>query len=239
MIAQHLMKLRLRDEISAEEEAAIRDCISEVVEYPADQTIVHRGVELTYSTLVLEGFICRYKDLSDGQRQITHIHVPGDFADLHGFTLKHLDHSVMTLTPCKIAKAPHDRIMRITEKYPHLTRVFWFSTNLDACIHREWEVSLGRRRALERTAHLFCELQVRLQIVGLADETGYAFPLTQTELAECLGLTSVHVNRVLRELRERGMIEFRGGRVSITDFKALKAVAEFDPAYLYMELRER
>lgn len=239
MIAQHLMKLRLRDEISAEEEAAIRDCISEVVEYPADQTIVHRGVELTFSTLVLEGFICRFKDLSDGQRQITHIHVPGDFADLHGFTLKHLDHSVMTLTPCKIAKAPHDRILKITEKYPHLTRVFWFSTNLDACIHREWEVSLGRRRALERTAHLFCELQVRLQIVGLADETGYAFPLTQTELAECLGLTSVHVNRVLRELRERGMIEFRGGRVSITDFKALKAVAEFDPAYLYMELRER
>lgn len=239
MITKHLMKLRLRDEISAEEEAAIRSCISEVVEYPADQTIVRRGVELTFSTLVLDGFICRYKDLSDGQRQITHIHVPGDFADLHGFTLKHLDHSVMTLTPCRIAKAPHDRLLKITESHPHLTRVFWFSTNLDAAIHREWEVSLGRRRALERTAHLFCELQVRLQIVGLADETGYAFPLTQVELAECLGLTSVHVNRVLRELRERGMIDFRGGQVAILDFQALKTLAEFDPAYLYLELRER
>lgn len=239
MIQTHLMKLRLRDEISAEEEEAIRGCITEVVEYPGDHVIVQGGVELTYSTLILEGFVCRYKDLSDGQRQITHIHVPGDFADLHSFTLKHLDHSVMTLTKCKIAKAPHDRIRQLTDTHPHLTRVFWFSTNLDAAIHREWVVSLGRRRALERTAHLFCELQMRLQIVGLADETGYAFPLTQTELAECLGLTSVHVNRVLRELRERGMIEFRGGRVSITDFKALQDVAEFDPAYLYIEMRDR
>ena len=239
MIETHLMKMRARDDISAEEEQALRDALGEVQTFAADCTFIPAGKELASSTLLLEGFLCRYKDLSDGQRQITHIHVPGDFADLHGFTLKHLDHSVMTLTPCKIAKAPHDRILKITEKYPHLTRVFWFSTNLDACIHREWEVSLGRRRALERTAHLFCELQVRLQIVGLADETGYAFPLTQTELAECLGLTSVHVNRVLRELRERQLIEFRGGRVSITDFKALKAVAEFDPAYLYMELRNR
>ena len=239
MIEKGLMKLRLRDEISAEEEATLRAAFSEIVDYPADQTIVRRGEEIGYSMLLIEGFLARYKDLSDGQRQITHVHVPGDFPDLHSFTLKHLDHSVMTLTPSRIAKIPHSRIAAITEQHPHLTRVFWFATNLDACIHREWEVSLGRRSAIERTAHLLCELRARLEVVGLADKTGFALPITQAELSECLGLTSVHVNRVLRDLRERGLCEFRSGRVTISDLGGLEAVAEFDPAYLYLEKRER
>jgi CRP-like cAMP-binding protein len=239
MIDKHLMKLRVRDEIGAEEEAALRGAITEIIEYPSDHTFIRAGQELTHSTLLLEGLMCRYKDLSEGQRQITEIHVPGDFADLHSFTLKHLDHNIMTLTRCRIARVPHERISAITEQFPHLTRVFWFATNLDACIHREWEVSLGRRNALERTAHLFCELQVRLGIVGLSDDTGYALQLTQTELAECLGLTSVHVNRVLKDLRERRLVEFRSGRVKISDLAGLREVAEFDPLYLYLERRTR
>lgn len=239
MIDKGLMKLRARDDISAAEEAAIRDAVAEVVDYPSDFTFIVPRQELNFSTLLLDGLACRYKDLSDGQRQITEIHVAGDFADLHSFTLKHLDHSMMTLTPCRIAKVPHDALLRITEAHPHLARVLWFSTNLDACIHREWEVSLGRRSALERTAHLFCELQQRLAIVGLAGEADYALPLTQTELAECLGLTSVHVNRVLKELRERGLVEYRGGRVRIDNLAELRRVAEFDPGYLYLEKRVR
>jgi CRP-like cAMP-binding protein len=239
MIDKGLMKIRLRDDIGAAEEAAIRGAMSDVVDYPADRTIVRHGEEVGYSMLLLDGFLTRYKDLSDGQRQITHVHVPGDFPDLHSFTLKHLDHSLMTLTPARIIRVPHSRIAAITEQFPHLTRVFWFATNLDACIHREWEVSLGRRTAIERTAHLLCELRARLDVVGLADATGFALPITQAELSECLGLTSVHVNRVLRELRERGLCEFRGGRVTIGDLAGLEAVAEFDPAYLYLERRER
>ncbi len=239
MIERHLTKLRLRDDISAEEEAVLRDTIGEVVDYPAGQTIIRHGEMLTFSTLLLDGLLARYKDLSGGQRQITHIHVPGDFADLHGFTLKYLDHSVLTLTPCRIAKAPHDRLTRVTEQYPHLTRVLWFSTNLDAAIHREWEVSLGRRDAIERTAHLFCELSVRLGIVGMTKDRGFAFPLTQAELAECLGLTSVHVNRVVRQLRERKLADFRHGRVAILDWTGLAALAEFDPEYLYLDRMPR
>ena len=113
--------------------------------------------------------------------------------------------------------------------------MFWLMTNIDAAIHREWVLSLGRRSALSRMAHLFCELRVRLGVVGMADEMGYDLPLTQTDLAECLGLTSVHVNRTLKELRERGLVEFRGGRVTILDLEGLERVAEFDPAYLYLE----
>ena len=138
-----------------------------------------------------------------------------------------------------IVKVPHDNLAEITRAFPHLTRVLWFLTNLDACIHREWEVSLGRRSAIERSAHLFCELQVRLGIVGLASDTEYALPVTQTELAECLGLTSVHVKRVIKELRERRLVEFRSSKVKILDLAGLRRVADFDPAYLYLERRAR
>src|SRR5207237_5571131 len=122
------------------------------------------------------------KDLQGGERQITELHVPGDFADLHSFTLKKLDHEVMTLTRCRIVLCPHERLQGITERFPHLTRVLWFHTNLDAAIHREWEVSLGRRDAVARLANLFCEMQQRLALVGQADRRGFAVPFTQGRL---------------------------------------------------------
>jgi CRP-like cAMP-binding protein len=239
MIDKHLLKLRARDDISAEEEQALRDAVADVVDYPADHTFIHAGRELSHSTLLLDGIMGRYKDLSEGQRQISELHVAGDFADLHSFTLKHLDHNVMTLTRSRAALVPHENLKRITEQHPHLARVLWFATNLDAAIHREWVVSLGRRSAFQRAAHLFCELQVRLGIVGLASEREYTLQITQIELAECLGLTSVHVNRVLKELRECGLLEFRSGRVTIPDLAALRRAGEFDPAYLYLDKRPR
>lgn len=239
MIAKHLLKLRARDDISADEEQAIRAAIGETAMLPADHTFITPGKVIDHSTLVLDGIACRYKDLSQGQRQITELHVAGDFADLHSFTLKYLDHSVMTLTPCRIARVPHKALTEITERYPHLTRVYWFGTNLDAAIHREWEVSLGRRSAIQRTANLFCEMQVRLQIVGLASERHYDLPITQAVMAECLGLTPVHVNRVLKELRERSLVEFRSGRVTILDLPGLREMADFDPTYLYLDRRRR
>jgi len=234
-----LLKLRARDRLSAEEEAAVRDAIGEVRDIAADQTIIRAGDELHSSTLLLDGLLCRYKDLRDGSRQICELHVAGDFADLHSFTLKRLDHNIMTLTRCRIALAPHAKLEAITRDFPHLTRLFWFSTNLDAAIHREWMLSLGRRTALARVAHFFCEMQVRLGLVGLADADGYALALTQTDLSECLGLTPVHVNRTLKQLREKGLVEFRRGRVTIGNHDGLRRVAEFDPAYLHLERRDR
>ena len=239
MIEAHLLKLRARDDLPAEEERAIRDAVSEIREYPADQTIIRAGTELSVSCLLIDGLLCRYKDLRNGQRQITELHVAGDFADLHSFTLKRLDHNVMSLTRCRLGIVPHERLRAITEQFPHLTRLYWFMTNVDAAIHREWELSLGRRSALSRVAHLFCELHVRLGIVGLTEGESYGLPLSQTDLAECLGLTSVHVNRTLKELRDRGLVEFRGRRVTIREFDGLKRIAEFDPAYLYLDRRPR
>jgi len=237
VIDRHLLKLRARDTVSADEEQAIRNALEEIRTVPADRTIIHAGEELDVSTMLLDGFMCRYKDLSDGQRQITELHVSGDFVDLHSFSLKRLDHNIMTLTPCQIALVPHEKLTRITEQFPHLTRLYWFSTNLDAAIHREWELSLGRRTAIARLASLFCEMRVRLEIVGLTDGLSYALPLTQTDLAECLGLTPIHVNRTLKELREQSVVQFKGGIVTILDWEGLTQIAEFDPAYLYLEHR--
>jgi CRP-like cAMP-binding protein len=239
MIDKLLMKLRARDEIGAEEEQALRACVTAPKDFPAEAVLIPPGKELDRSTILVDGLLCRFKDLSGGQRQITELHCPGDFADLHSFTLKYLDHGIMALTPCRIVEIPHQQLTAITERFPHLVRVLWFITNLDAAIHREWELSLGRRSAIQRTAHLFCEMQVRLSLVGLASETEYALPITQAVMAECLGLTSVHVNRVLKELRERALVEFRSGRVQIADLAAMRRIAEFDPGYLYLGKRER
>ncbi len=239
MIAKLLLKLRARDEVSAAEEQALRAAIAEERDHPADRTLIRENQELNASTLLVEGLVCRHKDLRNGGRQITALHVSGDFVDLHGFTLKRLDHNIMTLTPCRVALVPHARLTEITETLPHLTRLLWLSTTLDAAIQREWELSLGRRTALAKAAHLFCELRVRLGLIGLAEEAGYALPLTQAELGECLGLTAVNVNRTLRELRERGLMEFRGHEVSILDRAGLERIAEFKDNYLYLEKRPR
>lgn len=238
MIERHLTKLRARDTISEEEEQVIRESIVEMRDYPRRKIVVRRGELLSHSTLLLDGQMGRCRDLREGDRQITELHVPGDFADLHAFTLKRLDHDLMTLTPCTVALVPHERLRLITERYPHLTRVYWFTTMLDAAIHREWQVSLGRRTALARMAHLFCELHVRLGVVGLTDGLSYSLSLTLAELAECLGITVVHASRTLAELRRQELVEYRHRKVTIHDLDRLRRTAEFDPLYLYLGPRE-
>lgn len=239
MIEKHLLKLRARDDVSAEEEAAIRGLISHTVDVPADRIFIHAGQELNESTLLLEGWMARAKDLRSGQRQLPELQVAGDFTDLHAFTLKRLDHDIITLTPCRVAVIPHDRLKRMTERFPHLTRLYWLMTNIDAAIHREWALSLGRRTAIARMAQLFCELRLRLGVIGLLDGDSFDFPLTQVELGETLGLTAVHVNRTLQELRRQGLVELQHRRVTLLDVKRLEHIAEFDSRYLYLEKRPR
>jgi CRP-like cAMP-binding protein len=238
-VAPLLLKLRARDLVSDEEEDVLRASVSELREHPGGRAIVRAGTTLSASTLLLDGIVCRFTDLADGQRQIMELHVAGDFVDLHGFLLKQLDHHVGAMTPVRVAIFPHDALRGITETHPHLGRMLWFSTLLDAAIHREKILSIGRRSAVARIAHLFCELHVRLGLVGLGNEAGYALPLTQADLADVTGLTSVHVNRMLKKLRDENLLTFRGGEVAIGDWERLQRVAEFDPTYLHLERRPR
>jgi CRP-like cAMP-binding protein len=234
-----LLKLRARDLIDEEEEEVLRRSVATIRTLPAGRVIVRAGTTLSESTLLFDGFVCRYKDLADGQRQIMEVHVPGDFLDLHGFLLKRIDHNVAAMTPVRFAQVPHDALRRITENHPHLTRILWFSTLLDAAFHREKILSIGRRSAVARIAHLLCEFYIRLKLIGMAGENAYKLPLKQADLADATGLTSVHVNRMLRKLRNDEIVTFRNGEVIIHDWDRLQRVAEFNPTYLHLERRPR
>ena len=233
MISGKFLLGRGRHELSDEEQRVLEDSIGSVRQVAARKQIVRAGVIIDTSTLLLAGFVCRYMDDRDGQRQLVAVHVPGDFVDLHAFPMRRLDHDIATLGPVKIACYDHQTLETITERYPHLTRKLWFSTLLDAAMHREWIFRLGRLGAEGRVAHLFCELNERLEMVGLAADGRYMLPMTQPDIAEASGLTGVHVNRVLRSLREKNLLTFKANEVCILDRKALAAVAEFEPQYLY------
>src|SRR6476469_3181749 len=173
MITVHLKKLKRRIELSTEEESAIRGAVAETRNVRADEILVRSGQPLNSSMILLDGWMARSKDLASGERQVTELHVAGDFADLHGFTLKRLDHDLMTLSDCTLAVVPHERLEEVIERFPRLARAYWFSTNVDGAIHRELALSLGQRSAISRMAHLFCELHARLEVVGRTKGDSY------------------------------------------------------------------
>lgn len=233
--ARLFLKMRARDPVSPEEERVVRESFTEFSEVPPNRVVVKAGVTVNRCTLLVDGYIARYRDLADGQRQIMEIHVPGDFLDLHSFLLKKLEHNVGALTPARLATMPHAAVTRITEDHPHLARLLWFSTLLDAALHRERILSVGRRSAIARVAHLLCELNARLELVGLAKGGRFAMPLTQIDIADACGLTAIHVNRMFRKLREEGLATFRGGEIVLRDHEKLMKVAEYSDAFLHLE----
>jgi len=217
------------------ERAALESAVAERKRLAARATLVERGDTLRQSTMLISGFMIRYIDDLEGHRQVVAFHVPGDFVDLHGYPLHKLDHSIATLTEASIATVPHDALKQLTEADTELARKMWASTLLDAAIHREWLFRLGRLGAMGRVAHFFAETHARLEAIGLGDGSGYDLPITQTDLSEITGLTSIHVNRVLRSLRERRTCVFRSSRVEILDRGQLERIGQFDPAYLYLK----
>jgi CRP-like cAMP-binding protein len=221
--------------LNAEEVAALEAAVGRTATFSAKQIIVRQQTPLTQCTLLLEGFVERYKDTPEGRRQILAIHVPGDFVDLHSYPLKRLEHSVAALTDVKVAFFPHSAIRALTERSATLTELLWRSTLIDAAINREWIVSIGARSAVVRLAHLFCEMYVRLERIGMTSGTTFALPLTQVDLSDATGLTAVHANRMLRQLREQELVNFRQGTVEILDWNALRRFADFDPAYLFLD----
>lgn len=218
---------------------ALESAVGRTATFAARQIIVRQQVPLSQCTLLLDGFVERYKDGADGRRQILAIHMPGDFVDLHSFPLKHLEHSVAAITDVQVAIFPHAAIRSLIERSATLTELLWRSTMIDAAINREWIVSVGARNAIVRLAHLFCEMQLRLARIGKAEATNgpvrFELPLTQLDLADATGLTAVHCNRMLRQLREQGLVSFRQGVVDIPDSAALRHCAGFDPSYLFLD----
>lgn len=232
-------KMRVRDQgLRAEEIELFAGMLTESAIIPSRQDIVRAGERPDRSSLLVEGWAARYIDLPDGRRQILALHLAGDFVDLHSFPLRRMDHAVMTLTPCRFAYAPHAELRHVTETQPHLTRLLWLGTLIDAAILRQWLVSAGQRSALERLAHLFSELALRLELIGAPGDR-FSFPLSQAESAHALGISIVHTNRVVQELRRLGLVAWRGSLVEILDRDGLHKLGGFDPTYLELEPEPR
>lgn len=234
MIDVFISKLRARHDLSAEEEMALRGMRWSEQRFERNQVMVRPGEELDHSILLLAGFAIRSKLARDGSRQIVETNVMGDFVDLHGFILKRLEHEVSAASRCDVALAPHGELRRVTEALPRLGRVLWFQTLVDASIHREWMLVLGKKRSRSRIAQFFSEMHSRLGLVGPIGAGGFDLPFSQEELADITGMTSVHLNRCLKELREAGLVTFRNGHVDLHDPDGLRRDAQFDPAYLHI-----
>jgi CRP-like cAMP-binding protein len=202
--------------------------------FPENTDIVREGDRPSHCCLIVSGFVCRYKVLGEGQRQIVHFHMAGDIPDLQSLHLEVMDHSMGTLTPVTAAFIPHAAVHALIREHPRIGSAFWKQTLIDASVFREWLVGVGRRSAHQRVGHLICELSLRMTSVGLADGKTLQLPITQAEVADALGLSSVHVNRVLQDLRRDGLISGQGKTFVIGDWERLAGMAEFNPVYLHI-----
>lgn len=225
-------KLNGYDTVSDEEMRVLEQAIRSVRGFETGQELVGVDDRPANSSILVEGWAARSKTLEDGGRQITALHIPGDFVDLHSFLLRKMDHSVVALSNCRAASVPHERLRVITETQPHLTRLLWLNTLVDAAIHRNWIVAMGRLSASSRMGQLICELYVRLAAVDCASDYEFDFPLTQPVVADALGLSLVQINRSVRELRARNLIAWRSRIVKIVDWERLVEFSQFDPTYL-------
>jgi CRP-like cAMP-binding protein len=185
--------------------------------------------------VILSGFTCTYKVTGDGKRQIVAFGVAGDMPDLQSLHLKVLDISVATVSPCRVGFITHEALWDLCLRHPRIAAAFWRETLTEGAIFREWVVNVGRREAYNRMAHVFCEMLVRLRVVGLVEDHACDLPITQGEFADAIGVSTVHVNRVLQELRADNLIELKGDRLTILDWERLKQVGDFDPTYLHLE----
>lgn len=229
-----IRKLSAAEALTEHDHTVLTDLCRRSRYVEAGRDIIRTGDPPSDVHLVLDGFAYRYKILPEGSRQIVAVLLPGDFCDLHVAILGEMDHAIATLTRCTVVDIPAATIRDLTENRPRITRALWWATLVDEAILREWLSSMGQREAPERMAHLFCELLLRLGLVGFADGNGYDLPLTQIELADVLGMTSVHVNRTLRDLRGNGLAVLKSRRLTIPDVARLKAFCSFDPAYLHL-----
>jgi CRP-like cAMP-binding protein len=229
-----IRKLESIGALSEADRGALASLPMQVRTFEADEDVVREGDVPSVCCLLLDGFMHRYKVLADGKRQILAIHTPGDMPDLLSLFLHRLDHNLAASVPSQAGFIPHEALRALMRRFPTLTELFWRDTLIDAAIFRAWIVAMGQRPARSHMAHLLCEVFTRLRAVGLTQDNSCSLPLTQEELGDACGLSTVHVNRTLQELRGDGLIAFHHGRLTILDWARLQEVAEFDPAYLHL-----
>ncbi|MWJ26933.1 helix-turn-helix domain-containing protein [Halomonas sp. ZH2S] len=199
------------------------------------EVIINEGERPDYVYLIEKGWGCRYKLLENGDNHIMAYLIPGDLCNVHIAILEEMDHSIRALTPLTLCRFPADAMRDIMENHYRLARALFWSNLVDEAVLREWLVNMGTRSAESRVAHVFCEMLIRSRIAGCAENDSFEFPLTQAELGETMGLTSVHTNRVLQKLRQEGLVTLEKKRLTIHDWERLKTFSQFDPIYLHCQ----
>jgi CRP-like cAMP-binding protein len=220
--------------LSVADTAAVMNACVNVRTLHAMEDIFAEGEEPQGAKVLLEGVGCRYKTLEDGRRQIVSFVVPGDTSDMRPLIVRRMDHSIGTLSTCRIATLTREGVAELIAHEGLLARALNWSSLVDESISREWIVNVGRRTALERMAHVFCELYYRLRAVGLSAGNECMLHVTQVTLGETLALSAVHVNRTLQELRRRKLVALVAGKLAIYDLPQLERVGLFNPGYLYL-----
>ncbi|MFB6463843.1 Crp/Fnr family transcriptional regulator [Bradyrhizobium tunisiense] len=224
--------------LSAEARASLEYAMLEGLQrVGAGEDLLSEGDPVDSVRIVLSGWLCRYKTLEDGRRQIVNFIFPGETCDAHAFLLSVMDHSIATLTPAVYAEIKRARFESLVAGDRSLAEAFWCETLVNNAIQREWALNLGRRVAVERVAHLFCEIFERLRPVGMVDGNSCVMPATQMDLADATGLSVVHLNRTVQELRASGLIVLRDRTLTIGDLDALKDAALYSASYLQLYRR--
>ena len=223
---------RLRAQFSEPDLAIIEDSMGEPRPLADGERLIARGEPLVRATMLIDGFMFD-RVIKDGKRYIVGVHVPGDFVDLPGFALNHLDHDLVAAGPVRIAQVERDHLGEVTQARPGVARALWVATLLEAAVNRQWIRNLEALDAPQRIAHLYAELHHRLTLIGRNVSRTLRTPFTQTDLADMCGVSAIHANRAVARIRELGLGEIRRGDLYIGDWKALEGYAEFDPAYLY------
>jgi CRP-like cAMP-binding protein len=227
-------KLRRFAQLGDDEVAALVRIAAHPVRHPRGIDLVREGERPEAMQLLLHGWACRYKIFATGKRQIVGFLLPGDACDVHVTLLDVMDHSIGLLTDADVVAIPAAESAWLMERFARIETALTCSTLVDEAILREWLVSMGQRDAYARVGHLLCELWFRLKAIGQVDERQrFDFPLTQEQIADALGLTPVHVNRMLRRLKEDGLIALDHRRLALLDASRLIAVSGFDPSYLH------
>jgi CRP-like cAMP-binding protein len=227
-------KLRRFADFNPEEIAALVAISSDPEPRRRGSDLIRQGDRSDVVQILLSGWACRYKVLDDGRRQILAYLLPGDLCDLHVSLLNQMDHNIGLLSPATVVAIPFRDIHATMERFTKIERAIWCASLADEAILREWLVSVGRRDAIGRVGHRLCELRYRMQEVGLVDRTGeFDLPLSQEDLADSLGLSSVHVNRILTRLRGQGLVLLNRRRLTIAQPERLAELSGFDPSYLH------
>ena len=224
-------------DLDAEDRSRIAELCKDTRQIPRKCHIAEEGDRPEYVHVMISGWGARYKTLSDGSRQIVDFVIPGDFCDLHVALLREMDHGIVALTPCRVARINQEQVAKLTSENSRIVRAMWWSTLVDQGILREWVLNVGRREAYERVGHLLCEMHFRMKRVGLVEDDRLSLPVTQEELADATGLTAVHVNRTLQRLRSEKLIEIGSGMLTLMNAAALQEAAGFNPGYLHVKRR--